>query len=165
MFYVKYFQHLLFWVRENTKLQRERSVFCPGLFREERDLLWGQARPTEKEPLSASTVREQNINFDFQLKTQTKLKQQLIKTRLRQLASLHFATSWRAFTTKVCQNVSHDSQLFIFWRQFFLFAENIYGNSVLHNFDRILDDLHKNGPQNQLPHQILLQIPRQITRF
>ena len=54
--YVKKFPTVLFLVKEIAKLERERFVFCPRLFREGGGRLDDQAQATEKEPLSASTV-------------------------------------------------------------------------------------------------------------
>ena len=54
--YVKNFPTVLFLVKEIAKLERERFVFCPRLFREGGEDRDDQAQPREKEPLSASTV-------------------------------------------------------------------------------------------------------------
>ena len=54
--YVKKNPTVVFLVKEIAKLERERSVFCPGLFREEG---WATNTPgaaIEKEPLSRKLV-------------------------------------------------------------------------------------------------------------
>ena len=47
---------VLFLVRAFAKLQRERSYFCPRLFREGGGLLDGQAEAREKEPVIAARI-------------------------------------------------------------------------------------------------------------
>ena len=54
--YVKQIPTLLLLVKEIAKLERERFVFCPRLFREGGGPRDDQAQLKEKEPLSASTV-------------------------------------------------------------------------------------------------------------
>ena len=54
--YVKNFPTVLFSVKEIAKLERERFVFCPRLFREGAGGTDDQAELKEKEPLSARTV-------------------------------------------------------------------------------------------------------------
>ena len=54
--YVKTIPTVLFLVKEIAKLERERFVFCPRLFREEAGRVDDQAQPTEKEPLTAQAL-------------------------------------------------------------------------------------------------------------
>ena len=54
--YEIFFPTVLFLVKEIAKLERERFVFCPRLFREGGAHRDDQAQLREKEPLSASTV-------------------------------------------------------------------------------------------------------------
>ena len=54
--YVKNFPTVLFLVKEIAKLERERFVFCPRLFREEGAQRDDQAQPKEKEPLTAQAL-------------------------------------------------------------------------------------------------------------
>ena len=62
--YVKNFPTVLFLVKEIAKLERERSVFCPRLFREEGGQRDDQAQLTEKEPLYASHIfGNKNVYF------------------------------------------------------------------------------------------------------
>ena len=69
--YVKNFPTVLFLVKEIAKLERERFVFCPRLFREGDPPLDDQAQAKEKEPLSASTVSGKTLilNLDRTRKT------------------------------------------------------------------------------------------------
>ena len=59
--YVKNFPTVLFLVKEIAKLERERFVFCPRLFREGGGHSDDQAQLTEKEPLIASHIFGKNI--------------------------------------------------------------------------------------------------------
>ena len=54
--YVKIFPTVLFLVKEIAKLERERFVFCPRLFREEGVPIHQPGGLTEKEPLSRKLV-------------------------------------------------------------------------------------------------------------
>ena len=65
--YVKNFPTVLFLVKEIAKLERERFVFCPRLFREGGAHRDDQAEVTEKEPLSASTVSGKTGYFFFKI--------------------------------------------------------------------------------------------------
>ena len=56
------------------------------------------------------------------------------------------------------KRVSEDSRRFIFRRRKILFDEISPGNFGFRRFGVVLDELRPNGPQNQLPRQILLQI-------
>ena len=61
--YVKNFPTVLFLVKEIAKLQRERSVFCPRLFREGGGPRVQPGGVTEKEPLSRKHCLGKNLSF------------------------------------------------------------------------------------------------------
>ena len=58
--YVNNFPTVLFLVKEIAKLERERFVFCPRLFREGGGPTDDQAQPREKEPLIAAHIFGKN---------------------------------------------------------------------------------------------------------
>ena len=61
--YVKNFPTVLFLVKEIAKLERERSCFCPGLFREGAGSPIDQALATEKEPRTRCLGK--NLEFHY----------------------------------------------------------------------------------------------------
>ena len=65
---MKNFPTVFILVKEIAKLERERFVFCPRLFREEAGLEDDQAEVIEKEPLSARTVSGNTREIGFRIR-------------------------------------------------------------------------------------------------
>ena len=66
--YVNNFPTVLFLVKEIAKLERERFVFCPRLFREGGGPRDDQAEVREKEPLTAQALFGEKSRRKFKMK-------------------------------------------------------------------------------------------------